>query len=177
MGSTMKSKTNTRKYGRTATSSRGRNRERGTTILEVVVAAAILLVVAVGVLSLFALSAGVNASQGDIATHCTEHTADFLDSLMTLAFNDATYLGGNMAANTTVGGVTSGSPVSGYVQYLDVTGAPATASTAYYVRQWQVRTNSSGNLKTMTVVTRANSNASGRGVAPSSSLVAVKANF
>lgn len=154
-----------------------RKRERGTTILEVVMAAVVLLIVVVGVLGLFALTSGVNASQGDSGTHCTEYSSDFMESLMAASYNDANYLGGTMAANKTVGGISAGSPVTNFVQYLDLNGGTSTATAASYVRQWQVQTNSTGNLKTVTVVTRATFNASAKGLKPSSTLVAIKANY
>jgi hypothetical protein len=84
-------------------------------------------------------------------------------------------LGGVMAASSTVGSIPPAAPVTYFVDYLDTNGNLLTSSTgAYYTRQWQVSTDSTGNLKTITVV--ASSVAAGmKGGAVSMKLVAIKA--
>ena len=84
-------------------------------------------------------------------------------------------LGGVMAASSTVGSIPPAAPVTYFVDYLDINGNLLTSSTgAYYSRQWQVSTDSTGNLKTITVVV---SSVSGvlKGGAVSMKLVTVKA--
>jgi len=158
-------------------------REHGTTIIETVIAAGVLLTCIAGVLSLFTLSTGLNAGHGENATRNTEFAAAKIDHLMALPFNDPG-LGGSMSASSTAGGIDPASPVSGYVDYLDRAGALLSgASNAAYIRQWQIvssaAVDSSGapRLKTITVVTRTANNVSGKGIVPPTTLVSVKANF
>ncbi|MGA7795671.1 MAG: hypothetical protein WCA19_21775 [Candidatus Acidiferrales bacterium] len=184
--------------------------ERGSSLIETLVAAAILVVVVAGVLPVFMLSTQTTYAQGDVATRVTEYAQDKMEQLVSLnkdniisdGFNDGTTdttvfpaavnaldgttsctgtspnicgLGGVMAASSTVGSIPPAAPVTYFVDYLDTNGNLLTSSTgAYYTRQWQVSTDSTGNLKTITVV--ASSVAAGiKGGAVSMKLVAVKA--
>jgi hypothetical protein len=82
-----------------------------------------------------------------------------------------------MAPSTTVGSIPPAAAVTYFVDYLDVNGNLLTSSTgAYYTRQWKVTTDSTGNLKTITIVATASQGAGIKGLAPSSTLVCVKAN-
>jgi hypothetical protein len=85
-------------------------------------------------------------------------------------------LGGSMAASSTVGSIPPAAAVKWFVDYLDVNGNLLTSSTgAYYTRQWQVSTDATGNLKTITIVASSLQTLGTRGVAPSTTLVCVKA--
>jgi hypothetical protein len=85
-------------------------------------------------------------------------------------------LGGTMAASTSVGSIPPAAPVTFFADYLDINGNLLTSSTgAYYTRQWKVTTDSTGNLKTITVVASSLQSAGVKGIAPSSTLVCVKA--
>jgi len=183
--------------------------ERGTALIETLVAALILIIVVAGLLPVFMLATQTTYAQGDVATRVTEYAQDKMEQLLSLnkdniisdGFNDGTTdttvfpaavnaldgttscdgvtyicgLGGTMAASTTVGSIPPAAPVTYFVDYLDTNGNLLTSSTgAYYTRQWQVTTDSTGNLKTITVV--ASSVAAGvKGGAVSMKLVAVKA--
>jgi Tfp pilus assembly protein PilW len=170
--------------------SRGRS-ERGVTLIETMMAALILIIVVVGLLPIFVLGFQMNEQQGDIATRTTEYAQDKIESLVNLQFADGatdttqyppvasggTGLGGAMAASTTVGSIPPTAAVTGYVDYLDVNGNLLTSSTnAYYRRQWSIATDSTGNLKTITVDATSLQAAGIKGLAPSSELVYIKAN-
>jgi type II secretory pathway pseudopilin PulG len=184
--------------------------ERGSSLIETLVAAGILIVVVAGILPVFMLAIQTTYAQGDVATRVTEYAQDKMEQLVSLnkdniisdGFNDATTdttvfpaavnaldgttsctgtspnicgLGGVMAASTTVGSIPPAAPVTYFVDYLDTNGNLLTSSTgAYYTRQWQVSTDSTGNLKTITVVASSVS-ANLKGGAVSMKLVAVKA--
>ena len=167
-----------------------RGRQQGVTILEVMIAVAILTVAVSGLLSAFTVVVALNKSQGEIATRATEYGQDKMEQLLALNFNDGTTdttkyppastggtgLGGAMAASTTVGGTTVSSPVSGYVDYLDASGNLLTSSTgAFYTRLWSISTDSTAKMKTITVVTSATTTAGAGGVVPSTTLVCMKA--
>lgn len=144
--------------------------QTGVSLLETLIATSILLVGVVGVMSLFSVSALQNANQGENATRTTEYAQDKMESLMALNFTDGatdtrtyppaatggTGLGGTMAASATVGGLSIGSPVSGYVDYLNSAGTLSTSSTnAVYIRVWQITTDSTARVKTITVTAAA----------------------
>jgi hypothetical protein len=184
--------------------------ERGTALIETLVAAGILIVVVAGLLPVFMVATQTTYAQGDVGTRVTEYAQDKMEQLLSLnkdniisdGFNDGTTdttvfpaavnaldgttsctgvspnicgLGGVMAASTTVGSIPPAAPVTYFVDYLDTNGNLLTGSTgAYYTRQWQVSTDSTGNVKTITVV--ASSIAAGiKGGAVSMKLVATKA--
>ena len=163
--------------------------ERGTTMLETVVALVILLIGVMAIIGLLSIAVTQNWNQGDRSTRSTEYAQDKMEQLMALTFTDGSSntsvyptastggsgLGGTMSGNSTVGGVTSGSPVSQYVDYIDASGNLQTTSTgALYIRQWSISTNSSANLKTITVVVRAMIATTGGTVWPSTTLVSMK---
>jgi len=84
-------------------------------------------------------------------------------------------LGGSMNPNSTVGSVPPAAPVTYFVDYLDSNGNLLTSSTgAYYTRQWSVSTDSTGNLKTITIVVTTTGGGV-KGAAPSAMLVSIKA--
>jgi type II secretory pathway pseudopilin PulG len=184
--------------------------ERGSSLIETLVAAGILIIVVAGLLPVFMLATQSTYAQGDVATRVTEYAQDKMEQLVSLnkdniisdGFNDGTTdttvfpaavnaldgttsctgtspnicgLGGVMAASTTVGSIPPAAPVTYFVDYLDTNGNLLTSSTgAYYTRQWQVSTDSTGNLKTITVVASSIA-ANVKGGAVSMKLVAVKA--
>jgi len=164
--------------------------ERGVTLIETMMAALILIIVVVGLLPIFVLGFQMNEQQGDIATRTTEYAQDKIESLVNLSFTDGatdttqyppassggTGLGGSMAASTTVGSLPPTAATTGYADYLDLNGNLLTSSTgAYYRRQWSIATDSTGNLKTITVVANYIQTAGIKGLAPSTTLVYVKA--
>ena len=200
--------------------------ERGSSLIETLIAAGILIIVVAGVLPVFMLATQTTYAQGDVATRITEYAQDKMEQLLSLnkdniisdGFNDATTDttvfpaavnaldgttsctgtspnicglggastvatgcgpsgtgGGTFAPSSTVGSIPPAAPVTYFVDYLDSNGNLLTSSTgAYYTRQWQISTDSTGNLKTITVV--ASSVSAGlKGGAVSMKLVTVKA--
>lgn len=139
----------------------GRKISRGFTLLEVLIASMILAVVAMGILGLFSVAVLRNTTAGDHGTRVTEYAQDKMEQLMALSFSDAasdttTYptaaTGGHGLSSG--GGLTSTSPVTGYVDYIKYDGTPSASNTnAAYIRMWQVADDISGSptLKTITV--------------------------
>jgi len=72
--------------------------ERGSSLIETLVAVAILIIVVAGVLPVFMLSTQTTYAQGDVATRVTEYAQDKMEQLLSLnkdniisdGFNDAT---------------------------------------------------------------------------------------
>lgn len=143
--------------------------ETGTTLIEVTVASAILLVVMAGLMGMAAMATSITENQGHLGARTTEYAVDKMEQLQELTYGDA-------QSNTTVfpsvktggTGLTVGgsadpdAPAVGYADYLDQNGnilcsiaSPCTATppaTWYYKRVWQIST-PSANLKQMTVTT------------------------
>lgn len=169
--------------------SRSIQSERGASLIETVIALLILMIGMMGVMGLLTVAVTQNWNRGDRATRTSEYGQDKMEQLLALNFADGTSntavyptastggtgLGGTMTGNNTVGGVTSGTPVSGYVDYLNGTGNIQSTSTgALYIRQWSIATNNSANLKTITVVVTALISSTNGAAAPTTKLVSMK---
>ncbi len=136
-----------------------RRREQGFTLLEVLIAATILLIVATGVLGLFSFAVVQNSAAGDHGTRVTEYAQDKMEQLMALSFADVgsdttqypTAATGGVGL-TAGGSLTVSSPTSGYVDYIDSSGSPTTtAANGSYIREWLVVNDATGQLKTISV--------------------------
>jgi hypothetical protein len=151
--------------------------EQGTTILEVMVASALLVTLMAGLMAMSSLAISTTENQGHLAARATEYAQDKMEQLIALDYNDAATDTRTFPAGSTGGsGVSTGgsfnvdSPVATYVDYLDQNGnqcgstgaacAAPTGNTApagwYYVRAWQIDDNTTdatlpANLKRITV--------------------------
>lgn len=150
----------------------------GFTLLEMVIAVAILMVVVTGITALFGSAFSQNRWQGDASTRTIEYAQDKMESLLMLLYTDNltdttvwpycnlnVYLPGTTTsaclptANGTglgVGGNTGpaavSNPPAGHFDYLTAAGDIQTSPTnASYIRVWQIQENAAGNLKTITV--------------------------
>lgn len=154
-------------------------------MLETVCATAILWVAMCGLIPLFAIAMSVNSNQGEMGTRCTEYAQDKMEQLLALRINKTSDGSGftDTTSDTTVyptattggtglsagGSIVLGSPVTspgtGYVDYLASDGTPLGSAstppaTAFYVRQWQITLDASGNFKTVYVIAAPLSSAS-----------------
>jgi hypothetical protein len=151
--------------------------EDGTTIIEVVIASAILATLMAGLMSMAGLAISTTENQGHLAARTTEYAQDKMEQLLALSYGDAT-------SDTTVfpalssggtglevgGSSVTTSPVAKYVDYLDQSGnlcgsaaasciAPVgtTAPTGwFYQRVWAVNSSATdatlpANLKRITI--------------------------
>jgi hypothetical protein len=158
--------------------------ERGTTLIETVIATALLLVVMVGLLSMGALATVYTENHGHLEARTTEYAQDKMEQLLALVYTD-------QAANTVtfpaaatggtglrIGGSTNlASPVNGYVDWLKqngdlLGGGTAPPSEWFYERVWEV-TALTTNVKRITVTTTVKS-ALGGAAAPKATVVALK---
>jgi len=180
-------------------SSASRKSQAGMTMIETMIAIAMLLVVATGVLGLAVMAVSTTETQGHLAARTAEYAQDKMEQLLALAFCDggtngqsgtdttqfpavagtgATYTGlaGCSAAGAplTGGSLNPGSPATGYVDYLDISGNPVTTSNWEYVRVWQISIPAgSANLKQISVLVQVNHGV-GNGQAPQSTVTALK---
>lgn len=146
-----------------------RRSQKGFTLLETIIAAAILIIVAAGVLSLFGVALTQNSVQGDHGTRTTEYAQDKMEQLMALSLSDTTSdvtkyptclsqfqtcSGTGLSAG---GSINPTSPEFGYVDYVDINGNPvASATNAIYIREWLITddSNSPHQIKTITVMVK-----------------------
>jgi hypothetical protein len=133
--------------------------EQGTTILEVMVASALLVTLMAGLMAMSGLAISTTENQGHLAARATEYAQDKMEQLIALQYGDAaTDTRVFPAVDTGGSGLAAGgsfnvdSPVATYVDYLDqngnqcvstnpACGAP-TGNTPpagwFYVRAWEI---------------------------------------
>jgi hypothetical protein len=169
--------------------------EQGSTIVEVVVASAILVTLMAGLLSLVGLSISTTENQGHLAARTTEYAQDKMEQLVALTYGDTTSdtrtfpAAGSGGSGLAVGGSSNPSaPVALYVDYLDdhgnlcgTTGAACAAPSGttpptgwFYQRVWSV-SQAATNLKQITVTATIARGFGGANKA-SSTLTVLKAN-
>jgi hypothetical protein len=108
--------------------------EQGTTIIEVVVASALLVTLMAGLMAMSSLAIATTENQGHLAARATEYAQDKMEQLLSLDYGNAITDTRSFPAvactpiATCVAGLTPGgsynvdSPVAMYVDYLDVSG-------------------------------------------------------
>ncbi len=158
----------------------GLSDQSGMTLVECIIALFILLIGLLAMAQVLAFSVVASKTYGRDSTKATAAAHDKMQELTGLEFTDTT-------TNVTVAppfpatgvGLTAGgsidpsSPVTGYVDYVDLSGVRTTAGAAAYTRQWQIINDSATVMRIIVVVT---SNKSFQyGAAPSTTLVTYKA--
>jgi Tfp pilus assembly protein PilW len=158
--------------------------ERGTTLIETMIALCVLLVVMGGLMTISAMSSTTTENNGHLAARTTEDAQDKMEQLLVLAYTDAQTDTTVFPAATTggtglaIGGSSNpAAPVAGYVDWLASDGSWRGGGVAppadwFYERVWQV-SNFTPNVKqvTVTVTTRWAFN---KARAPQSTVVALK---
>jgi type II secretory pathway pseudopilin PulG len=159
--------------------------ERGTTLIETMVALTVLLIAMSGLLSLAGMSSHTTENNGHLAARTAEDAQDKMEQLLALKYGDtisdttvfpAVNVGGTGLA---VGGTLDpANPVVGYVDWLATDGSLLGGGVAqpqdwFYVRVWQV-TQFSPTIKLISVTVTAKW-AFGKAIHPQSTVTAMKA--
>jgi hypothetical protein len=158
--------------------------ERGTTLIETVIATSLLLVVMIGLLSMAALATVYTENHGHLEARTTEYAQDKMEQLLALVATD-------VVSNTVVfpaapnggtglafgGSANTAAPVNGYVDWLAQDGTLLGGGSApptgwFYERVWQVTVLTAG-VRQVTVTATVKS-AVGRALVPRSTVVALK---
>jgi Tfp pilus assembly protein PilV len=161
------------------------NRQAGLSLVETVVALAMLLIVAAGIMSVAGVALSTTETQGHLAARTAEYAQDKMEQLLALRFGDSTSntapAAGYITQSTGGQGLTPGgsadptAPVGQYVDYLDASGNPVASTAAWqYIRVWQI-TALSATMKQITVTTQVQSAPGYKGKLPQSTVVAIKA--
>ncbi len=162
--------------------------QAGMTLLETVVALALLLVVASGIMSLAGVAMSTTENQGHLASRTAEYAQDKMEQLLALNYQD-------QRTDTTVfpavlgngcppacgllpgGGLSPNAPVAGYSDYVDASGNPIAAGANWqYVRVWQI-TQAAPNLIQISVLTQVRSGVGQTAVLPQTTVVCLKSNI
>lgn len=162
--------------------------ERGVSLLETVIALAILLVASLGLIPLGVVAITTTESEGHLVARVTEYSQDKMEQLLSLAYGDvATDTRVFPAAATNGSGLAVGgsanpdAPVEKYVDYLtadgDLLASIGTAAPAgwFYKRVWAVSLPSgTTGIKQVTVTTTVARRAGTLGLLPRARVVALK---
>jgi hypothetical protein len=171
-----------------------RRPQSGTTLIEVMIALAILLLASVGIMSLCAVAMVTTENQGHLMARASEYSQDKMEQLISLAYTDsvsntATFPTASSGGSgmTTGGSSNPSTPATGYVDYLDFNGNPlpvggSAPANWYYIRVWQI-SNPAGapsygsigsTLKQVTVTTKVRrgvaTTGGGGGIAPQATM-------
>lgn len=170
---------------------RKRRPQGGSTLIETMVATALMVVVSAGVMALAAVSLATSENQGHLAARTSEYCQDKMEQLLALGFGDSTSdttvipTASSGGTGLTIGGSSNpASPSASYIDYLDITGNILTTvgTTApsgwYYVRVWSISAGPAGatNEKLITVTAKVNAAIGSVGAVPQSTVAALKVN-
>jgi hypothetical protein len=162
--------------------------QAGVTLVETMVALALLLIIILGVMVMTMAAIGTTENQGHLAARTAEYAQDKMEQLLGLTYGDvssdttvfpaANSGGQGLAAG---GSIDPNNPVAGYVDYLDASGN-LLASTGgvgpagwFYIRVWKVDLPSgTTNLERISVLAQTKSDVGSQGSLPSSTIVALK---
>jgi prepilin-type N-terminal cleavage/methylation domain-containing protein len=161
--------------------------QSGMSLLETMIALAILLIVTVGILTMGMVATSSTENRGHLAARATEYAQDKMEQLISLAWGDTTTdttvfpavsTGGTGLA---IGGNSSpDSPAASYVDYLDASGNLLTItggvvpSNWFYIRVWQISSPAT-NIKQITVTSRVRRQVGApQGALPQSTLTTLK---
>jgi len=179
-----------------------RKHQAGMSLLETMIALAILLLVAGGIMSLATVATSTTETQGHLASRTTEYAQDKMEQLLALTFCDSppnttatdttvfpavvnasgTGLAGCTNLSAPVPTASSGgsldptAPATGYVDYLDASGNLVSSTANWeYIRVWQISvTSGSPALKQISVLAQARYSVGKKGQVPTSTVVALK---
>jgi prepilin-type N-terminal cleavage/methylation domain-containing protein len=161
--------------------------QAGMSLIETMVALALLLVVASGIMSLAGVAMSTTENQGHLASRTAEYAQDKMEQLLALNYQDT-------LTDTTVfpavlgavcppacgllpgGGLNPGGPVAGYSDYVDVSGNPVAAGANWqYVRVWQITTPpGTTDLKQISVLAQVRNGVGQTAVLPRTTVVCLK---
>jgi hypothetical protein len=163
--------------------------ERGTTLIETMVALTVLLIAMSGLLSLSGMASHTTENQGHLAARTAEDAQDKMEQLLAIKYGDAvtdtTVFPAAPAGGTGLaigGSVNLAAPVAGYVDWLATDGSYLGGGTAppagwFYERVWQItQFDAPTNRVKLITVTVTTKWAFGKGSLPTSTVSALKAN-
>jgi type II secretory pathway pseudopilin PulG len=168
------------------------SRQSGMSLLETMIALAILIIATVGILTMGMVATGTTENQGHLAARTSEYAQDKMEQLISLAWGDTTSDTTVLPIGTSGTGLSAGgssdpsSPTTNYVDYLDSSGNLLTYTGGtpptnwFYVRVWQISIpdpTNYPNLKQITVTAKVKAQVGApQGALPQSTLTTLKSN-
>ncbi|SRR6266849_3558566 len=162
---------------------KNRKSQAGMSLIETMIALALLLVVAAGVLGLGAVALSTTENQGHLAARTAEYAQDKMEQLLALRYGDiltdtTVFPSAITGAGTGLqvgGNLTPNAPAAGYADYLDASGNTVAAGGNWqYIRVWLITQNAAANLKTVSVLSQVRYGVGQTGLLPQSTVVALK---
>jgi len=159
--------------------------ERGSTLIETMIALCVLLAVMGGLITISAMASTTTENNGHLAARTTEDAQDKMEQLLVIAYTDVTkdttVFPANPVGGTGLaigGSLNTAAPVNGYVDWLGADGSLLGGGAAppagwFYERVWQISAYSP-NVKQISVLVTTKW-AFNRARVPASTVVALKA--
>lgn len=163
----------------------GKKFQAGISLVETMIALALLLIAAAGIMTMATVAMSTTETQGHLAARTAEYAQDKMEQLLALQYPDVqtdttvfpSAITGAGTGLTPGGGLNPNAPVAGYSDYVDRSGNPVAAGGNWqYVRVWQITANAANTMKTITVVTKVRYGVGQAGVLPSSTVTCLKSN-
>lgn len=145
------------------TDHRRRKSQAGISLIETMIALALLLIAAAGIMTMTTVALSTTENQGHLAARTAEYAQDKMEQLLALQYPDIgtdttvfpSAITGAGTGLTPGGGLNPNAPVAGYSDYVDSSGNPVPAGGNWqYVRVWQITANAPNTMKTITVLTQ-----------------------
>lgn len=166
----------------TRNDTRTRNSQAGVSLIETMIALALLLIAAAGIMTMATVAMSTTETQGHLAARTAEYAQDKMEQLLALQYPDAntdttvfpSTITGAGTGLSVGGGMNPNAPVAGYSDYVDKSGNPVGAGGNWqYVRVWQI-TQVGANMKQISVVTQVRYAVGQSGVLPRSVVSCLK---
>jgi pilin/secretion family protein with methylation motif len=159
-----------------------RKSQAGISLIETVIALALLLIAAAGIMTMATVAMTTTENQGHLAARTAEYAQDKMEQLLALQYLDINTdttvfpsVPGPGTGLTVGGGLNPNAPVAGYSDYVDASGNPVGAGANWqYVRVWQITANAPDTLKTITVLTQVRYGVGQTGILPRSTVTCLK---
>ena len=169
------------KFHRSTRTDIPRNSQAGISLIETMIALALLLIAAAGIMTMATVAMSTTETQGHLAARTAEYAQDKMEQLLALGYLDQNTdttvfpaVTGAGSGLTPGGGLNPNAPVAGYSDYVDKSGNPVPAGGNWqYVRVWQV-TQVGANMKQISVLTQVRYGVGQVGLLPRSTISCLK---
>jgi type II secretory pathway pseudopilin PulG len=164
------------------TGSRKRKSQAGISLIETMIALALLLIAAAGIMTMATVAMSTTENQGHLAARTAEYAQDKMEQLLALQYPDIqtdttvfpSAITGNGTGLKVGGGLNTNAPVVGYSDYVDASGNPVPAGgNWWYVRVWQI-TQATPTMIQISVQTQVRFGVGQTGLLPRSTVTCLK---
>lgn len=163
-------------------SSSKRKSQAGISLIETMIALALLLIAAAGIMTMATVAMSTTENQGHLAARTAEYAQDKMEQLLALQYPDVqtdttvfpSAITGNGTGLKVGGGLNPNAPIAGYSDYVDSSGNPVPAGANWwYVRVWQI-TQATPSMIQISVLTQVRFGVGQTGLLPRSTVTCLK---